>query len=343
MNTFEIRGNQGISKILTGEKLAAYRNFCIGRQVVVITDANVQRLYGHHWTDLPVIITDPGEAAKNLLSIEKIVHELLQLNADRNTFLLGVGGGIVCDMTGFTASIYMRGVRFGYVATTLLAQVDASVGGKNGVNFEKYKNTIGVFNQPDFVICDPEALQTLPDNEISNGFAEIIKHAIIKDEALFSFIENNTTNLLNLDKEVIEHVVQTSVKIKAELVNDDEKDQGIRRLLNFGHTFGHAIEKTTGLGHGKAVSLGMVIASKLSADMGYLTASDVERIKRLLMKFNLPVEIDLNFAEILDAISKDKKREGDSIHFILAEKIGKAIIKELPMNKIINFQFKQRS
>lgn len=339
MTTIQITGKQGISKILTGENISGYRHFCGGKKVVVVTDANVQRLYGHHWNGLPVIVTETGEQAKNLPNIEKIIHELLRLDADRNTFLLGAGGGIVCDMAGFAASIFMRGIGFGYLATTLLAQVDASVGGKNGVNLEGYKNMIGVFNQPEFVICDPDVLQTLPKEEISNGFAEIIKHAIIKDEELFSFLEKNTPNLLNLDKEAVEHVVHTSVKIKASIVNDDEKELGIRRLLNFGHTFGHAIEKASGLNHGKAVSLGMVIASRLSTKMGYLNESDFDRIKELLVKFKLPVDFDLNFAEILDAILKDKKREGGSIHFVLAEKIGKAFIKELSVKEIMNFQF----
>lgn len=338
MTKIQISGTNGKSDILIGESISNFYRYVDGKRVVVITDTHVQQLYGQLWSELPTIITEPGENAKTLQTVEKIIHELLQLNAGRNTFLLGIGGGIVCDITGFVASIFMRGIRFGFVSTTLLSQVDASVGGKNGVNFEGFKNMVGVFNQPDFVLCDPDVLLTLPKDEISNGFAEIVKHAIIKDEKLFEFLEKNSGILLDLEKGAMQHVVKTSVEIKAAIVNSDEKEHGERRLLNFGHTFGHAIEKVTGLSHGKSVSLGMVIASRLSSEMGYLKEYHYERIKNLLTRLNLPVTAELDNFRVLEAIMKDKKREDDSIYFILPEKPGSVFIESLSMKKIMNFK-----
>jgi len=339
VTTIHITGTHGKSDILVGESISNFYRYVVGKRVVIVTDTNVQGLYGQLWSDLPVVVIEQGENAKTLGTIEKIIHQLLQLNAGRNTFLLGIGGGIVSDITGFVASIFMRGIRFGFVSTTLLSQVDASVGGKNGVNFEGFKNMIGVFNQPDFVICDPDVLQTLPKEEISNGFAEIVKHAIIKDEKLFDFLEKNAGMLLNLERGAMQHVVKTSVEIKAAIVNSDEKEHGERRLLNFGHTFGHAIEKVTGLSHGKSVSIGMVIASKLSCEMGFLKEFHFERIKNLLLRLGLPVNAELDYFKVLDAIMKDKKCEDDSIYFILPEKPGSAFIEALPLKKIMNFQF----
>jgi len=339
MTTIQISGSVNKSEILVGESISNFYQYVPGNRIVVVTDINVHRLYGQFWSDFPAIVLETGEDAKTLQTVEKIVHELLLLNAGRNTFLLGIGGGIVCDITGFAASIFMRGLRFGFISTTLLSQVDASVGGKNGVNFDGFKNVVGVFNQPDFVICDPEVLHTLPKEEISNGFAEIVKHAIIRDEKLFEFLEKSTGPLQNLDKEAIQHVVETSVRIKADIVNRDENEKGERRLLNFGHTFGHAIEKVTGSSHGKSVSLGMVIACRLSLEMGYLKDSDFERIIVLLKKLYLPIEGAFDFARIREAIIKDKKREDDSIHFVLTERPGSAFVEKLPVEKILNFHF----
>ena len=163
--------------------------------------------------------------------------------ADRASFIVGIGGGIVCDVTGYAASTYLRGLKFGFVASTLLAQVDAAVGGKNGVNWEGYKNMIGVFNQPDFVICDPLLLRTLPRREVLSGMAEVVKHALIADAGLFSYLEENGSGVLDLRPEVMERLVCDSVRIKSSIVNRDEREKGERRLLNFGHTFGHALEK----------------------------------------------------------------------------------------------------
>jgi 3-dehydroquinate synthase len=269
--------------------------------------------------------------------VKDIIGRLVEMEADRTDFIVGIGGGIVCDIAGFTASIYERGLRFGFVSTTLLSQVDASVGGKNGVNFEGYKNMVGVFNQPEFVLCDPNLLKTLPEKELLNGCAEIVKHAAIADPKLFNYLEENHRGILALDHNVIEKVVQESVIIKSGIVNRDERERGERRKLNFGHTLGHALEKVTGASHGEAVSAGMAAASMISENMGLLKRKDRIRIETLLKNMGLPTSIRADKKRMADALSKDKKRERSSIHFVLLEEIGKAIIKEIPLEDLQAF------
>jgi 3-dehydroquinate synthase len=254
--------------------------------------------------------------------------------ADRSSFIVGIGGGIVCDIAGFIASTYLRGVRVGFVASTLLSQVDASVGGKNGVNFEGYKNMVGVFNQPEFVVCDMNLLKTLPEKEVLCGLAEVVKHAAIGDADLFSYLEKYYKRALQLDAEVIEKIVYDSVLIKSSIVNKDEKEEGERRKLNFGHTLGHALEKTTGAPHGEAVSAGMVVASALSEKRGYLSTEEKERIEALLKKFQLPTRVQLDGKRVLDAVRKDKKREGEEINFVLLQGIGQAVVEKISMEEL---------
>ncbi|MBE0639575.1 MAG: 3-dehydroquinate synthase [Bacteroidales bacterium] len=334
MTTIEIQGTTGRSQILTGESLSNFRKYIPVSRTIIITDNVVQNLYGHFWHDLPVVIIGQGEVNKTLETVQLIIAKLFELDADRNTFILGVGGGIVCDVTGFVASVFMRGVRFGFISTTLLSQVDASVGGKNGVNFNGFKNIIGVFNQPEFVICDPVVLKTLDRNEISNGLAEIAKHALLADAVLFDFIEQNAEAVMSLREEVIGHLVIRSVEIKSAIVNRDEKETDERRKLNFGHTFGHAIEKIAGISHGKAVSIGMVIAARFSKDKGYLSENDLERIVNLLTKLELPLSQPLQPDLIFRALEKDKKRADNAIHFVLLKSIGEAVVEELPLSII---------
>jgi 3-dehydroquinate synthase len=258
----------------------------------------------------------------------------VRLNADRSTFLLGIGGGIVCDITGFVASTYMRGLRFGYVPTTLLAQVDASVGGKNGVNFDGYKNMVGVFNQPEFVVCDLSLLATLPPKEIFCGCAEIVKHAAIANSELFEYLEENHAQALSLDRDVLENLVYDSIKIKAAVVSKDETEKGERRKLNFGHTFGHAFEKTSGLSHGEAVSLGMLLASAISVQKGLLSKEDHAKLKNLLKSYQLPVHSAIKKDSVWDALQKDKKRESNRMHFVLLQGLGHAVIQHMPLHEI---------
>jgi 3-dehydroquinate synthase len=281
-----------------------------------------------------IIQIGTGEKIKTLDTVAYILKKLMEMEADRTIFILGIGGGIVCDVAGFVASIYLRGVRFGFVSTTLLSQVDASVGGKNGVNFEGYKNMVGVFNQPDFIICDPVFLKTLPEKELQNGCAEIVKHAAIADPDLFTYLETHYKEILQLERDVIEKVVYESVKIKSEVVNRDEKEKGERRRLNFGHTIGHAIEKVTGSAHGEAISVGMCAAAKISEKRGLLLDEDRARIERILGNLKLPVQISADRERLLDAMTRDKKREGDRIHFVLLNGIGNAVVEEILIKEL---------
>jgi len=334
MKTLEIYGSAKNSTIRVGEKLQNLGNYIPTENVVIITDVNVKRFYQNNFPPHPVITIQTGEKTKNLDTVRNIYGKLVALGVDRSTFILGIGGGIVCDITGFVASTFLRGVNFGFVSTTLLSQVDASVGGKNGVNFKGYKNMIGVFNQPEFVICDLNLLSTLPEKEVLCGLAEIVKHAAIGDADLFQYLEENYQNALVLDAAVIERLVYDSVVIKSAIVNKDEKEKGERRKLNFGHTFGHAIEKTTGVRHGEAVSAGMVMASELSVKKGHLQAKDAQRIKNLLRDLKLPISLQADRKTVFDALRKDKKRQGDRINFVLLEDIGKPFVDQISIKEL---------
>jgi len=331
MKTFDVMGK---SRILIGEKLENAAKYIPADNTVIITDHNVRRLYGNLFPKCEVIEIGMGESVKTLDTMSHIYQKLIGLGIDRSGFILGIGGGIVCDITGFAASTYLRGIQFGFVSTTLLAQVDASVGGKNGVNVGGYKNMVGTFNQPQFVICDMNLLKTLPPEELSCGFAEIVKHALIADAKMFDYLEINFKEALSLNESVIERLVLDSVRIKADIVNQDERESGERRKLNFGHTFGHAVEKTTGVPHGAAVSVGMMMASYLSIRKGFLSKQELKRIECLLLMLKLPTVISADREKIIDAMKKDKKRIGDMIKFVLLDGIGQSLVKEISVTEL---------
>ncbi len=334
MHEITIEGGSGRSKIMVGEQLANLTRYIPDARPIIITDENVDRIYRNQFPEADVITIGLGEKNKTLETMALIYDRLVELEADRTAFIVGIGGGIVGDITGFAASTYMRGIRFGFVASSLLAQVDATVGGKNGVNFKGYKNMVGVFNQPDFVIIDINLLKTLPPGEIACGLAEIVKHGCIADAAYFDYIEKKADAITTLDKEVMLHLVHQSVVIKANVVNQDEREAGERRKLNFGHTIGHAFEKTLGINHGEAVSAGMALAAEFSVHRGLLPESDWQRIKTLLAKLNLPVTVDFDPGAVFDALKKDKKRQRENIHFILLKALGQAIVETLSIDEI---------
>ncbi len=338
MTTIIIQTSGAESRILAGAKLRSFSGL-VPENAIIITDETVNELYGNIWKGYRTIITGMGEKNKTLTALELIYKQLLEFGVDRSGFILGIGGGIVCDIAGFVASTYMRGIRFAFVPTTLLAQVDASIGGKNGVNFHGYKNMIGNFNQPEFVLCDPEVLQTLPKDELSNGFAEIVKHALIADADLFDFIEKNTALMLSLDPDVINYLIKRSVEIKSGIVNRDEREKGERRKLNFGHTFGHAIEKVSGINHGKAVAIGLVIAGKLSFQKNLFKNHDLTRLIEVLENLNLPVKYDGDKNKIFSALFKDKKRESDFIFFVLLSNIGSAVVEKISVDDLKKLDF----
>ncbi|MFW6370365.1 MAG: 3-dehydroquinate synthase [Bacteroidota bacterium] len=335
MKTIEIHSVSQPSKVLIGEKAKNYHQYIPpGTPLVFITDKNLKSHYPHLFQDYPVVEIGLGEKNKTFETLEYIFSQFIELEVDRSTYVVAVGGGIVCDVAGFAASIYMRGLRFGFISTSLLSQVDASVGGKNGVNFTGYKNMIGVFNQPEFVICDINMLKTLDSEEFYAGFAEIIKAGAIRDATLFEYLEKNASEALDYNEPVLEKIISDSIAIKARVVENDEREKGERRVLNFGHTFAHAIEKLTGMLHGKAVSIGMALAASLSVKLGYLSSEEKNRIIAVLDKYHLPVECTLSMKDIIIAMKKDKKREGSDIHFVLLDRIGNAFTEKKPLNEL---------
>lgn len=342
MKTFQVKVDQGISSIHVGESLSNVGQY-LPSLPVIITDENIQKLHGKNFPPGPVITIGTGEQIKTLATVEIILRQLIRLSCDRSSFILGIGGGLVCDIAGFVASVFLRGVRFGFVSTSLLSQVDASVGGKNGVNLDDFKNMVGLFRQPEFVICDTALLSTLPRAEISNGLAESVKHSLIWDAHMLAFIEKNRQKALDLDPDTIFRLVTDSVAIKSRVVEQDEKEAGERRKLNFGHTMGHAIEKLDQAGHGRAVSAGMVAAALFSREKGMIGPAEVNRITDLLKGLNLPVALDYPADQIIEAVFQDKKKQGSHLHFVFLEALGKARVEKISydeMNAFIRSVFK---
>ncbi|MBT3388477.1 MAG: 3-dehydroquinate synthase [Desulfobacula sp.] len=337
MKTFHIKGGYGSSSIYVGERLKNLENYLPDVQTIIITDENIKKYYQKDFPNVPIITIGTGEGIKTLATIEIILKELVHYSCDRSSFIVGIGGGIVCDIVGFAASVFLRGVNFGFVSTSLLSQVDASVGGKNGVNLDSYKNMVGVFNQPEFVICDLELLNTLPKKEISNGLAEIVKHALISDVGLFNFIEKNSQKALCLDYDTILRLVTDSVKIKSQVVQQDEKESNERRKLNFGHTIGHAIEKIEKKGHGRAVAMGIVAAAEFSQARRLICREDVSKICSLLTDLNLPTMLEYSAKEVISAASKDKKKQGSDLFYVFLEQIGKARVEKISFEKMNTF------
>lgn len=312
-------GNQ----IAIGAGLRDLKHRLPNNDVFIITDINVHRIYENSFPDFPVFVMEPGESSKTADTAYLICKWLMEQGAGRDAFLLGVGGGMVCDMTGFVASVYMRGIAFGFVATSLMAQVDAAIGGKNGVNLDGYKNIIGTFNQPHFVLCDPGVLDTLPETELKNGLAEVVKHCLIADKDMFHIMKEQAARILKLEKNIIKQIIEHSVHIKMGIVRRDEFEQGERRKLNLGHTWGHGVEKTDKIPHGQAVSIGLVFAARFSEKKGLLTSREVQDIADLLQALGLPTETKTNPERIFNAITKDKKKQAGMIHFVFMDGIGR--------------------
>jgi len=334
MKTLSISGKTGNSIIAIGDQLENCNRYMPDAHTVVITDTIVRNLYENKFPNADIIEIGTGEPIKTLQTIHEIYEQMIRFETDRESFVLAIGGGIVCDIAGFSASTYMRGINFGFVASTLLAQVDASIGGKNGVNVAGYKNMAGVFKQPSFAICDLAMLQTLAPDDYRCGLAEIVKHAIIFDIKLFEFIEQNISGIENKNPVILEKLIYDSVMIKSTIVQEDETEKGVRKKLNLGHTFGHAIEKLTKINHGQAVSIGIVMASTLAGQLGMIKQYDVERITDLLTKLQLPVSLDLNKDLIFQTMKKDKKRQQDHILLILPQSIGNVFIEKMSWNEL---------
>ena len=332
--------------ILIGRGLLAQAQCWAGlpraAQAVVVSNATIAPLWGQrlvqalqpHYRQVTMIELPDGEAHKDWPALNAIFDHLLTHGADRKTVLFALGGGVVGDITGFAAGCYMRGVPFVQVPTTLLAQVDSSVGGKTAINHALGKNMIGLFYQPQRVVCDLDTLQTLPQREFIAGLAEVIKYGPIADEAFLGWIEDHLDDLLAREPAALTHAIRRSCEIKAEVVGADEKEGGLRAILNFGHTFGHAIESGLGYGqwlHGEAVGCGMRMATDLSVRLGLLPPSALERMHRLLVRAGLPVRApDLGVERYLQWMGRDKKAEAGEIRFVLLESMGRAVVRPAP-------------
>ncbi|MRV75051.1 3-dehydroquinate synthase [Duganella sp. FT92W] len=318
-----------------------------GSKVAIVTNTTVAPLYldkvksalqANGKQVLDIILPD-GEEHKNWSSLMQVFDSLLANKADRKCTLIALGGGVIGDLTGYAAASYMRGVDFIQVPTTLLSQVDSSVGGKTGINHPLGKNMIGAFYQPRVVIADTSTLETLPDRELSAGLAEVIKHGAIIDAEFFDWIEANIEKLVARDKASLAYAIARSCEIKADVVRQDEREGGLRAILNFGHTFGHAIEAGLGYGawlHGEAVGCGMVMAADLSHRMGLIDADTVERVRKLVKAAGLPtVAPDLGAQRWLGLMEVDKKNEGGAIKFILLKPLGKPSITNAPQDLLL--------
>jgi 3-dehydroquinate synthase len=299
---------------------------------IFITDQHVYDHQRKHFKGTKCIQIPAGESYKVQYVVDQIIEKLIGYGADRSTTIIGVGGGVVTDITGYVASVYMRGVPFGFVPTSILGMVDASIGGKNGIDVGNYKNMVGVIRQPGFLFYDVGLLQTLPNEEWVNGFAEVIKHAAIKDATLFRDLEKNSINSYRKNKKSLTELIRKNVMIKTAVVQKDEFEGNERRLLNFGHTLGHAVENVYHLPHGHAISIGIKAACLISEEM--LNFKETARVTSLLLQYGLPIDIPVDFGKVVEIMRMDKKKTRDIMHYVLLEKLGKAVIKPIPMNHL---------
>lgn len=301
-------------------------------RTVIVTDSNIMDFHRALFDGWTTIVLPPGEEHKIQATVDQLIEGLIDRQVDRSWTLVGVGGGVVTDITGYAASVYMRGIRFGFVPSTLLAMVDASIGGKNGIDVGHFKNMVGVIRQPAFLLYDFSLLETLPEREWSNGFAEIIKHACIRDVQAFRMLERSDVSGMRRHPGVLYALIERNALLKSRIVRRDEFEQGERRLLNFGHTLGHALETRYVLSHGQAVALGMAAACRISeAEAGFRGTA---RLVSVLAQYDLPVAASFDPERILSILRMDKKRVSRAMNYVLLERIGKGIVKVLPLEEL---------
>lgn len=299
---------------------------------ILITDENIFNAHKKKFAGWNTIVLSPGEEYKVQSTVDEVIRQLIGFGADRKTCLLGVGGGVITDLTGYVAAVYMRGIPFGFIPTSVLAMVDAAIGGKNGVDVGVYKNIVGTIRQPGFLLYDFRLLRSLPQAEWINGFAEIIKHACIKDARLFKLLESKKLGAFQRDPKSLADLITRNVRIKATVVQQDEFETGDRRLLNFGHTLGHAIENLYQLSHGKAIAIGMVIACNLSNQLNGF--KEGQRVVKLINQYGLPASADFDKQKAIEILKMDKKKVSSSMNYILLEKIGKGTVKQIPLQQL---------
>lgn len=302
------------------------------KSAIIITDENIFKAHTEKFKNWNVIVLRAGEEYKIQPTVDTIIEQMLKLEADRKTTLIGIGGGVITDITGYVASIYMRGIPFGFVPTSVLAMVDASIGGKNGIDVGVYKNMVGIIRQPLFILHDLKLLDSLSLAEWQNGFAEIIKHAAIKDAAMFAELENSSLEEYRTNKKKMASLIHRNAIIKIKVVQKDEFEKGDRKLLNYGHTLGHALENQYELSHGQAISIGMTYAAEISSKL--LGFKQTERLVTVLEKYGLPTYAEFNKKRAIEVLKMDKKRERKEMNYILLDKIGKGVIKPIALIKL---------
>jgi 3-dehydroquinate synthase len=328
------RAGDLLAPVLTGTRVAVITNTTVAP---LYLDALKNTLHGHGFEIQEIILPD-GEQYKTLESMGNMYEQLLDFGHDRSSTLIALGGGVIGDITGFAAATFLRGIAFVQIPTTLLAQVDSSVGGKTGVNLPGGKNMVGAFYQPEIVLVDPEVLNTLPARELRAGVAEVIKYGIIRDADFFAYLESSMPDVLQLAPEAISKVIRQCCSIKAAITTQDETEKGIRAYLNFGHTFGHAVETVTGYTeflHGEAVAIGMHKAAMLSNALGFCTSADCERIEALIRAAGLPVQPpSYTAADYVHAMMKDKKKKGSKLNFVMIKRIGEAFLQTVTHDQL---------
>ena len=323
--------NSTVSFVLDGS-FAAIDKMVDNTQAIYITDENVYALHQKKFKGKKTIVIPAGEEHKQQATVDFIIEALLNFGATRQAVLIGVGGGVVTDMVGYVAGIYMRGVTVGFVPTTILAMVDASIGGKNGIDVGLYKNMVGLIRQPQFLVYDLDFLKSLPPHQWENGFAEIIKHAAIKDAKMMKELSVNNLSFYQKNKKALASLIERNVQIKVKVVQKDEFEKGDRKLLNFGHTIGHAIENQHVLLHGHAISIGMVYVAKISQVLTGFSETNI--LVETLKKYGLPTAMRFDIQETMQVMQKDKKKATAGMQYVVLQKIGKACCETIPMKSL---------
>lgn len=326
--------NSFFTDIKIGLPASEFKHFLNNRNTVIISDDNLFRLYPNLFEGYQHIILNPGEDTKSLQTIEKIIAEFVKFNLDRNSFVIGFGGGVVSDITGFAASVFMRGLNFGFIASSLLAQVDAAIGGKNGVNFGNFKNYIGTFNMPEWIICDPVLLNTLPENEFKSGLGEVLKYSLLdNDTEFFKFLDNNFEKIFKKDPTALNYTINECIRVKTKIVMSDPLEKGVRKVLNLGHSFGHVIEKIDKLPHGIAVVQGLKIALDISVRIGLLDRNVNDRLVKLISIYGFDEQISLH-DEHFRLLAGDKKKNDNNISMVLIKDIGFPVLEAFSVDEI---------
>jgi len=324
----------GGSDIYVGEGMGRLPALTGGKRMLFLTDEKVYELYGDRFPGEDVIRIPQGEQTKSLGRATLLYQELIHRKADKASLLVAVGGGVITDLGGFVATTFQRGIGLAFVPTTLLAMVDAAIGGKNGVNVGDYKNMVGTIRQPEFILIDPSFLQTLPRQEFISGLAEVVKYGLISDPAILDLLEGKNADEVALDGELLAEIIGRSVRAKIRVVEEDEDDSGVRRILNFGHTYGHGIERLHDLSHGRAVAYGMMVAMVLSEKLGLLESGVRERAMRILHRLELIPDIHPDNERVMEIIAHDKKKRGETIAFVLLRTPGATEIVPLTPEEI---------